>query len=109
LRHKKLVERETTVTKFAVAPEASGAQYPLQATLRNKRTGAEETVRAKFLIGSDGAAITIRKQLQILFNGVSTDIYWGILDGVFESDYPHAWVFGYGALLDLAQPPRACS
>lgn len=95
LRHKTLVERETTVTKFSVADETSGEQYPVQATLRNERTGLEEEVRAKFLIGSDGASSSIRKQLEIPFDGVSTDIYWGIMDCIFESDYPHAWVFGY--------------
>lgn len=109
LRHKKLVERETTVIKFSVAPEDSGEQYPVQAALRNERTGAEEIVRAKFLIGSDGAASTIRKQLEIPFDGVSTDLYWGILDCVFESDYPHAWVFGCVVPGNLAQPSRVCS
>ena len=37
----------------------------------------------------------IRKKLDIPFDGVSTEIYWGIMDCVFETDYPHAWVFGY--------------
>jgi len=95
LRHKVLIERETTVTSFTVAEESSGETYPVRAVLKHERTGDEELVRAKFLIGSDGAASTIRKQLQIPFDGVSTDIYWGIMDCVFESDYPHSWVFGY--------------
>ena len=94
LRHKTLVERETTVMKFTVADEASEEQYPVQAMLRNERTGLEEEVHAKFLIGSYGAASSIRKKLEIPFDGVSTDIYWGIMDCIFESDYPHAWVFG---------------
>jgi phenol 2-monooxygenase len=106
LRHKKLVERETTVLDFTVAKEEDVELYPIKATLRNEKTGGEETVRAKFLIGSDGAASSIRKQLQIPFDGVSTDIYWGIMDCVFESDYPHAWVFGYGIPRNPRRPAR---
>ena len=96
LRHHKLVERSTTVTDFTVEPETSpsSSSRPVRAILRNEKTGAEETVRAKFLVGSDGASSIVRKKLEIPFRGVSTDIYWGIMDCVFESDYPHAWVFG---------------
>jgi phenol 2-monooxygenase len=79
------------VKQFEVAQEGD---YPVAATLLDEKTGKEETVRAKFLVGSDGAASTIRKQLEIPFDGCSTDIYWGIMDCVFDTDYPHAWMFG---------------
>jgi phenol 2-monooxygenase len=91
IRHKTLVERSTTLSAFQVDKSTS---HPVRATLRNSRTGAEEQVNAKFLVGSDGAASMVRKSLNIPFDGTSTDIYWGILDCVFETDYPHAWVFG---------------
>jgi phenol 2-monooxygenase len=90
-RNKSLVERSTTLSKFEINEKSS---HPVHATLRNSRTGAEELVNAKFLVGSDGAASMVRKQLNIPFDGCSTDIYWGIMDCRFESDYPHAWVFG---------------
>jgi phenol 2-monooxygenase (NADPH) len=93
MRHQKLVERSTTITKFNVGSDEE--QYPVSATLWNSKSGKEEVVKARFLVGSDGASSTIRKQLDIPFDGVSTDIYWGIMDCQFESDYPHAWVFGY--------------
>lgn len=91
MRHRVLVERNSTLKDFHVSEDQP---YPVQMTLKNERTGAEETVKAKFLVGSDGAASMIRKKLSIPFDGMSTDIYWGIMDCVFESDYPHAWVFG---------------
>ncbi|KND89112.1 Phenol 2-monooxygenase [Tolypocladium ophioglossoides CBS 100239] len=91
LRHKALVERSSVISSFGVDDDAS---HPVRATVRNKRTGREEAIKAKFLVGSDGAASSIRKKLDIPFDGVSTDIYWGIMDCVLESDYPHAWVFG---------------
>lgn len=94
LRHHKLVERQTIITDFNVESEQSKDSHPVIATLRNERSGKEESVRAKFLVASDGAASMVRKKLDIPFDGVSTEIYWGIMDCVFETDYPHAWVFG---------------
>ena len=93
LRHQKLVERSTVVNDFVVN-EKSSSTHPVQISLLNEKTGREEQVKAKFLVGADGAASTIRKRLNIPFDGVNTDIYWGILDCIFETDYPHAWVFG---------------
>lgn len=95
LRHKILVERNKTLKEYNVNNEAA---YPISATLSSNDGTNEETIRAKFLIGSDGAASQIRKSLNIPFDGMSTDIYWGIMDCIFESDYPHAWMFGYVTL-----------
>lgn len=53
----------------------------------------------KYLVGSDGVVSFIWKSLSILFDGVSIDIYWGIMDCVFEIDYFYVWVFGYVLLL----------
>ncbi|KAL8861115.1 MAG: hypothetical protein Q9178_002329 [Gyalolechia marmorata] len=94
LRHKVLVERQSSIVDFEATPDQSPSSHPVVIKLRNEKTGAEETIRSKFLVGSDGGASMVRKKLQIPFDGVSTDIYWGILDCKFESDYPHAWVFG---------------
>ena len=93
-RHQVLVERQTLITDFTVDSDQSPASHPVKIVLKNGKTGIEETVRSKFLVGSDGGASMVRKKLQIPFDGVSTDIYWGILDCKFESNYPHAWVFG---------------
>ncbi|KAL2168146.1 hypothetical protein VTG60DRAFT_313 [Thermothelomyces hinnuleus] len=97
LRHKAIVERSRTLSGFEVLPtdgSANDEPYPVRATVRNQKTGEEEAIQAKFLVGSDGGASSIRKSLGIPFDGVSTDIYWGIMDCIFETDYPHAWVFG---------------
>lgn len=92
-----LVERFTTITDFSVEPEefACPSRHPVRAVLRNESIGTTETVCAKFLVGADGASSMIRKKIRIPFHGMSTNIHWGIMDCVFESDYPHAWVFGY--------------
>ncbi|GBE80915.1 hypothetical protein SCP_0306370 [Sparassis crispa] len=93
LRHRKIVERLTSIESFTV-DESEEISHPVSATLVNEKTGETENVRAKFLVGSDGGSSTIRKQLGIKFDGVATNIYWGIIDAVFETTYPHAGVFG---------------
>ncbi|KAJ6051940.1 hypothetical protein N7460_002474 [Penicillium canescens] len=90
LRHKVLVERATTLKEYTVDDPSP---YPIHCMLADEE-GRETEVQAKFLIGSDGASSAIRHKLQIPFDGISTDIYWGIMDCVFETDYPHAWIFG---------------
>ncbi|KAI1261350.1 FAD binding domain-containing protein [Xylariaceae sp. FL1019] len=92
-RHKTLVERSSVLSKYAIQ-EDRDVPYPVNATIKNEKTGQEQDIQAKFLVGCDGAASMIRKGLDIPFDGVSTDIYWGIMDCVYITDYPHAWVFG---------------
>ncbi|KAF2199799.1 FAD binding domain-containing protein [Delitschia confertaspora ATCC 74209] len=92
-RHKTLIDRSTILKEYVVDNDAS-TSHPVKGTIMNTETGEEEVIEAKFLVGSDGAASKIRRGLDIPFDGVSTDIYWGIMDCRFESDYPHAWIFG---------------
>ncbi|KAL9576491.1 MAG: hypothetical protein Q9212_007054 [Teloschistes hypoglaucus] len=93
LRHKTLVERCTVVDSFETQHTGHGT-HPVRASVRNEKTGKEETIRAKFLVGADGAGSSIRKQLEIPFDGVSTDIYWAITDCKFETDFPYITTFG---------------
>ncbi|KAI1324238.1 FAD binding domain-containing protein [Xylariaceae sp. FL0255] len=92
-RHQVLVERSSVLSNYTIQEEKD-ASHPIHAVIKNQRTGEESAVRAKYLIGSDGAASMIRKGLNIPFDGVSTGIYWGIMDCLFLTDYPHAWMFG---------------
>lgn len=93
LRHRHIVERLTSVKEFHVEDDDS-LEYPVSVTLGNVTTGETEQLRCKYLIGSDGGSSVIRKQIGIKFDGVSTNIYWGIMDAVYETTYPHAGVFG---------------
>jgi len=54
-------------------PEA----YPITVILESSLTGVQETVHAKYVIGSDGARSWVRKQLNISFVGDLTDSTWG--------------------------------
>ena len=94
LRHGILVERDTQMLDYAVSTDPN-VNHPVTATIKEGEHGEEEVIRAKFLVGCDGAAGPVRRKLGIPFDGVSTNIYWGIMDCKFKSDYPHAWIFGY--------------
>ncbi|KAL4914632.1 FAD binding domain-containing protein [Aspergillus aurantiobrunneus] len=94
LRHRVVVERETLVKEFQVLDGESA--HPVQATVKNIETGVEETVKAQYLIGADGAASSIREQMKVEFDGLGTDIYWAIMDCRFKTDYPH--MFGMSLL-----------
>ncbi|KAL5361513.1 FAD binding domain-containing protein [Aspergillus floccosus] len=95
LRHRIVVERGTTVRTFDV--QATSQDPPVHATLKNVATGVEEVVRARYLIGADGAASSIRKQLGAEFDGITTDIYWAIMDCRFKTDYPH--ILGFNIII----------
>jgi len=95
VRHDILVERPCTMTSYKFDESANPAvTHPITAEIINEATGEKETVKARYLVGSDGAHSIIRKSLPIEFNGIKTDLHWGIVDAVFETDFPHRWTFG---------------
>lgn len=93
LRHKMIVERSTILDNFEVKNDIS-TSHPVEAQVKNTKSGDNELIKAKFLIGAEGAASSIRKQLAIPFDGLTTDIHWGIMDCKWETDYPHITTFG---------------
>ena len=54
----------------------------------NQTTNQIEYVRAKFLVGCDGAHSWVRRQAGFRLEGDSTDYVWGVLDIVPITDFP---------------------
>ncbi|RVD87912.1 uncharacterized protein DFL_002115 [Arthrobotrys flagrans] len=52
------------------------------------KEGTEETIRAKYVVGCDGAHSWTRKQLGFKMEGEHTEIIWGVLDVVPITDFP---------------------
>lgn len=50
--------------------------------------GREETVKAKYVVGCDGAHSWVRSQLGFKLEGEPTDYIWGVLDVVPITDFP---------------------
>lgn len=53
-----------------------------------EKSGRTETVRAKFMVGADGAHSWVRQQLGFKLIGDSTDYIWGVLDIIPVTDFP---------------------
>ncbi|GAA6047438.1 hypothetical protein JCM3770_001305 [Rhodotorula araucariae] len=97
LRH--LSEEESTPTQ--VGAVASGLHRSnilsddeadaLNGTAANgafAHAGEEETVKAKFVVGCDGARSWVRKQLGLPLEGESANSLWGVLDAIVVTDFP---------------------
>ncbi|KAI0333878.1 hypothetical protein GY45DRAFT_189162 [Cubamyces sp. BRFM 1775] len=50
--------------------------------------GDSEIVKAKFVLGADGAHSWVRKSLGISMDGEQTDYIWGVVDMVPDTDFP---------------------
>ncbi|KAK0366820.1 hypothetical protein LTR02_005752 [Friedmanniomyces endolithicus] len=100
LRH--LSEKDATPQQFATSANGAAVQDGLfrsnlsaddtsellKASALDAKAGAEEIVKAKYLIGADGAHSWTRNQLGFKLEGESTDYIWGVLDIVPITDFP---------------------
>jgi phenol 2-monooxygenase len=59
----------------------------IRASKRNNDSQSE-VVKAKFMVGCDGARSWVRKQLGFSLMGDSTDYIWGVLDIIPITDFP---------------------
>lgn len=53
-----------------------------------EKAGRTETVKAKYMLGADGARSWVRQQLGFKLEGESTDYIWGVLDIIPITDFP---------------------
>ncbi len=70
----------------------SGAPaYPVTATLERTdpaHEGEVETVRARYVVGCDGARSAVRKSLGRALHGDSANQVWGVMDVLAVTDFP---------------------
>ncbi|KAG0165907.1 hypothetical protein DFQ28_008157 [Apophysomyces sp. BC1034] len=78
------VERPVTVSEF----EMDDDPYPIRATLHNVSSDEKTVVRAKYLLGCDGAHSDIRRQLGIQSEGQTTCMNSGVLDALIKTNFP---------------------
>lgn len=60
----------------------------IKASQLNDKANQEEVVKAKYMLGADGAHSWTRNQLGFKLEGESTDYIWGVLDIVPITDFP---------------------
>ena len=84
--------------------------YPITATF--KRTdeagdGKTETVRARYVVGCDGARSNVRRGMDIKLEGDSANKAWGVMDILLNTDFPDIRVKSfiqskdYGAVMTI--------
>jgi 2-polyprenyl-6-methoxyphenol hydroxylase-like FAD-dependent oxidoreductase len=74
-----------------VSVDHAGADYPV--TVRMERTdaghaGEVETVRARYVVGCDGARSVVRKSIGRQLVGDSANQAWGVMDVLAVTDFP---------------------
>ena len=67
--------------------EPSG-DYPVVVTLENATTGAARTVRAKYVVGCDGARSRVRDAIGAMPRGDFANHAWGVVDMLAETNFP---------------------
>ena len=67
--------------------EAAGA-YPVVVTLRNADSGSETTIRAKYVVGCDGARSAVRDSIGAVPRGDFANHAWGVVDMLATTDFP---------------------
>ncbi|MBT2485164.1 MULTISPECIES: FAD-dependent monooxygenase [unclassified Microbacterium] len=66
-------------------------EYPVEVRLRyaaGERVGEERTVRAKYVVGSDGARSGVRQAIGRTHVGASAAHAWGVMDVLVNTDFP---------------------
>ena len=78
-----------------IDPEAASGDnaYPYQVTARLERLdppheGQIETVKARYVVGCDGARSTVRKSIGRALHGDSANHAWGVMDVLAVTDFP---------------------
>ncbi|OJA18319.1 hypothetical protein AZE42_02806 [Rhizopogon vesiculosus] len=68
------------------------SSYPVKVVLDyippSDRAPEQEIVRAKFVVGADGAHSWVRKTLGISMDGEQTKYIWGVIDFTPDTDFP---------------------
>ena len=75
----------------AVSSRDDGPAYPVTATLERvdpAHEGQVETVRARYVVGCDGARSTVRKSLGRALHADSANQTWGVMDVLAITDFP---------------------
>ncbi len=77
--------------EFVGVKVEQGKEYPVECRLRyvsGAREGEEFTVRAKYVVGADGARSAVRTALGYRLRGDAAMHAWGVLDILAETDFP---------------------
>ena len=70
---------------LTVEPEGD---YPVVVTLKDVSSGSEKVVRAKYVVGCDGARSRVREAIGAVPHGDFANHAWGVVDMLAVTDFP---------------------
>lgn len=79
--------------EFSTLKVSDDEPYPVAVTVRSTRdididAGAERTVRAKYVVGADGASSAVRAAIGGRLSGDEAYHAWGVMDALAVTDFP---------------------
>lgn len=74
--------------EFVGATLEDGHDYPVRVTLRQGERGREHTLRAKYVVGCDGARSKVRDAIGRQLHGDFANHAWGVMDILAVTDFP---------------------
>ncbi|WP_244818325.1 FAD-binding monooxygenase [Caballeronia sp. Lep1P3] len=77
--------------EFVAMTREDIGDYPVRVTLRRTdaaRLGEEITVRARYVVGCDGARSRVRTAIGQTLNGDAANHAWGVMDALAVTDFP---------------------
>ena len=74
--------------EFVTLQIESEGEHPVVATLRDVRDGSESTIRAKYVVGCDGARSQVRGAIGAEPRGDFANHGWGVVDMLAVTDFP---------------------
>ncbi len=74
--------------EFVTLEVQSEGEYPVVVTLREGAAGVERTVRAKYVVGCDGARSGVREAIGAVPRGDFANHAWGVVDMLARTDFP---------------------
>lgn len=77
--------------EFVGLTVAEGEDYPVAVDIRythGPRAGEERTIRAKYVVGADGARSSVRTAIGRKLEGKQANHAWGVMDVLVNTDFP---------------------
>jgi phenol 2-monooxygenase (NADPH) len=74
--------------EFVTLKVESEGEHPVVVTLRDVATGTSSTVRAKYVVGCDGARSQVREAIGAVPRGDFANHAWGVVDMLAVTDFP---------------------
>ena len=66
----------------------AGGDYPVVVRMRSVADGSERSIRAKYVVGCDGARSLVRQSIGAELHGDYTNHAWGVMDVLAVTDFP---------------------